>query len=384
METTQTAAPAKKWTSTAGPRQTKAVNEALSKINWEGKAYIELWGTIGGEEHRSILTPMFGSTSEAARAELAAIAEKYEYTVTVENHKAIIADATAAIPRVIAARPIVDKRRTPEQEADRIKQSNEAEAKRQAENKIKEAQNAEEKTRLLKDFPYLERLDQTTKSGHALTGANIRLILKKHFPGHTFKVTTSSFAGGDSCDVSWTDGPTEKEVKSLIGRFEAGSFDGMEDMYNYRADVWHGLFGDVKYLFAGRNITPEKYIEAGKQENIPVFLTEHGGLDRGKMDECSMRRISEAVNKTSYYTAPTTPAQDQSSDSTPQETTAGAATIRRNTEKGGIEIKYPDKPGPAVLEALHAAGWHWSRFNKVWYKKDTPENWTEAEKLAAM
>jgi hypothetical protein len=46
--------------------------------------------------------------------------------------------------------------------------------------------------------------------------------------------------------------------------------------------------------------------------------------------------------------------------------------IRVNTELGGIEIYFAQKPSPAVLADLKVNGWRWSNKNKCWYKKDSP------------
>lgn len=47
--------------------------------------------------------------------------------------------------------------------------------------------------------------------------------------------------------------------------------------------------------------------------------------------------------------------------------------ISFNEEKNGIEIKFDGKPERAVLENLKANGFRWSRYQKIWYAKDTEE-----------
>lgn len=44
------------------------------------------------------------------------------------------------------------------------------------------------------------------------SATEIRKALKTKYPGIKFSVRAKRFAGGSSVDVSWTDGPTEKEV----------------------------------------------------------------------------------------------------------------------------------------------------------------------------
>jgi hypothetical protein len=360
-------ATARKWTSTAGPRQTKAVNQALSKLQWEGKAHRELSGTIGGEEHSAILTPMFtGTLSPACIESMQTIGNKYGYTVTRDNYRQIEADCIAAIERVRANMPVVDNRITPEAAQERDQANKKRRIKQEEQAVIKAAENHTKAEALLKEYPYLETADNSTKSGHALAGANIRAILKSNYPGHVFSVKTSSFSGGDSCDVNWTDGPTDKEVNALILRFKAGSFDGMTDMYNYCSDVWHKLFGDVKYLSAGRQITPQRYIDAGETEGMPVFLTQYGELDRNKMDEAVMRHISNIIDGISYYTAPVTTAHN-----TPSEAGTGTTggQVRRNIPKNGVEVLFPAKPSLETIAALKSEGFRWSMTGKLWYAR---------------
>ncbi|MBA4192508.1 MAG: hypothetical protein C0467_31460 [Planctomycetaceae bacterium] len=86
---------------------------------------------------------------------------------------------------------------------------------------------------------------------------NIRRELKRKFPGVKFSVTSDSFAGGNSIDVKWTDGPTERDVKAIAYRHSAGSFDGSTDSYNYAENVFGELFGQSKYVNCSREWTLE-------------------------------------------------------------------------------------------------------------------------------
>jgi hypothetical protein len=56
----------------------------------------------------------------------------------------------------------------------------------------------------------------------------------------------------------------------------------------------------------------------------------------------------------------------------PQEHPAGELLVTSNPAKGGIEVKFARKPDPDVLDSLKRNGFRWSRFGKLWYKKDTP------------
>lgn len=60
------------------------------------------------------------------------------------------------------------------------------------------------------------------------------------------------------------------------------------------------------------------------------------------------------------------------------------ATCKLNADKGGIELYFPGKPSPTVLDDLKANGWRWSRFNSCWYKLDNSIARRVAAKYAAI
>lgn len=90
---------------------------------------------------------------------------------------------------------------------------------------------------------------------HAEVAKAIRQELKKSFPNTSFRVRSKSFSGGDDVSIDWTDGPTVKEVDSLIGKYQYGHFNGMEDIYEYsnsRKDI-----PQTKYLLTSRGMSDE-------------------------------------------------------------------------------------------------------------------------------
>lgn len=70
-------------------------------------------------------------------------------------------------------------------------------------------------------------------TGAAACAAAIRADLKKAFPGVKFSVRSENFAGGDAVRVGWEDGPTRKQVEAITQNYTAGSFNAMEDIYEY-------------------------------------------------------------------------------------------------------------------------------------------------------
>lgn len=49
-----------------------------------------------------------------------------------------------------------------------------------------------------------------------------------------------------------------------------------------------------------------------------------------------------------------------------------AAAYALNAERGGVEIRFPERPSAAILADLKAHGWRWSKFSACWYQRDTP------------
>lgn len=78
---------------------------------------------------------------------------------------------------------------------------------------------------------------------HAAAAKAIREELKAKFPDHKFSVRSSSFSMGNSVDVlcpASLDPDKVDEVQAIAGKYQAGHFDGMNDIYetsNRRDDL---------------------------------------------------------------------------------------------------------------------------------------------------
>ena len=79
---------------------------------------------------------------------------------------------------------------------------------------------------------------------------NIRIELKRNFPGCKFSVTQRDYT---CINIRWTDGPTTGQVEAIINKYSAGHFDGMTDCYEYSRDDFNKVFGDCKYIFTHRD-----------------------------------------------------------------------------------------------------------------------------------
>jgi hypothetical protein len=69
-----------------------------------------------------------------------------------------------------------------------------------------------------------------TYIGAADTARLIRSALKLAFPGVPFSVRSTSYSGGSSVRVHWTDGPSKAHVDAALSGFAGHDFDGSIDM----------------------------------------------------------------------------------------------------------------------------------------------------------
>ncbi len=136
----------------------------------------------------------------------------------------------------------------------------------------KAAARLKERNELPSKYPYLI-IQQPTGNlcGAVLAAKNIRIELKRSFPKIKFTVKSERYSGGNSVRVGWNDGPTVKQIKDIISKYEEGSFNGMEDIYEYNASEFNTVFGGTKYLFADRTESPELIARAAK--SIGINLT---------------------------------------------------------------------------------------------------------------
>jgi hypothetical protein len=106
----------------------------------------------------------------------------------------------------------------------------------------------------------------------AETAKLIRAALKESFPGIKFGVRSSTYAGGASIRVSWSDGPNGAQVKAVAGAFQGGYFDGMTD---YKGSRYHMLDG-VRTHFAADFVFCERdYSDAAIQRALDHVMNKY-------------------------------------------------------------------------------------------------------------
>ena len=68
----------------------------------------------------------------------------------------------------------------------------------------------------------------------------IRGELKREFPKCKFSVRSERYSMGTHISVSWSDGPTVKEVESITDNYYGTGFDGMTDSSTHHDGVLNG------------------------------------------------------------------------------------------------------------------------------------------------
>lgn len=130
-------------------------------------------------------------------------------------------------------------------------------------------------------------MNTKTITSWAATAKAIRKELKQKFPNTKFRVTFQGYAGGDSVNIGWTDGPTDKEVRDITDKYQQGSFDGMTDMYSFdnnRDDI-----PQTKYVFASRNYS--EIIEERARNILSKIDPEWSDMDRFKQNNMLWKRL---------------------------------------------------------------------------------------------
>jgi len=184
----------------------------------------------------------YGSSYKAINLQNGTLTTKQAYELKYLSEKKDNRIQTYITDRIFSADEIMDA-------IDFSKQKN---AERAAAVEARERAKLEELDSFKVRYPNLERQKESKKTPWALGAANIRTELKKAFPGIKFSVTSESFSMGCAIRVEWTNGPTAKEVESIVDKYEYGTFDSMTDCSGYKDEQFTGVFGGAKFVTTTR------------------------------------------------------------------------------------------------------------------------------------
>lgn len=164
---------------------------------------------------------------------------------------------------------------------------------------------ASETDRLAAEYPYL---NQVTRGGGKEAAKNVRIMLKRSFPGVKFGVTSDY----SKISIKWTDGPTNAQVSEVVARFDIGRSDAQTDYFYTEGTAWSGLFGGVQYLWTSRTESPElvaavlaQFMEGrALQATADDYIKCQGVFDWRTGDEFTRRQFTETLRSTSGSAAP--------------------------------------------------------------------------------
>lgn len=135
----------------------------------------------------------------------------------------------------------------------------------------------------------------------AETAKLVRKALKATFPGVKFSVRSSTYAGGASIDVSWTDGPTSYAVDSVLHLYSGASFDGMIDLKSYHDSMIANEDGSVETVHFGAD-----FVMGQRSYSEPVVEKVKAEIERltGAPYETSRRYELSAMRAADFEDAP--------------------------------------------------------------------------------
>jgi hypothetical protein len=113
-----------------------------------------------------------------------------------------------------------------------------------------------------------------TYTSAAMCAKAIRIELKMLYPDIKFSVTSQTYSGGCSVGVSYTNGPTSKEIESIISKYQYGRFDGMTDIYEITNSI--DDLPQAKYVGANRKCSEDIY-NACMDDAIEIMANDRFG-----------------------------------------------------------------------------------------------------------
>jgi hypothetical protein len=357
-----------KWTTdTANPPgkiQVGKINRALSDLRREHAMLEEKSGIIGKTEgfdqERSGYVGKWSIGGEnkerpEVTTALEVIGTRYSYTVSRDNAAQIVADAEAALPALIASRPIEDNRITQEQHDQ--KEVEHAAIQRQA-----ETQKSAKVAAFIAAYGSGEKI--TMQAGQMAIVAQLCFdntdSQSDYFDSHAHLGPELALL---VCPKGRED---EATARRGLNRFLELARLGDWSWHTEKYSMGHG-----NYLSGpGVEVSPE--VAAGRHYYRGGEIT-HGHWEiqfKGAYGDNTTLHTFKGYG-TAMEAAPAQAAES---------VTVGAATLTENAAKGGIEIRFPGKPEASVLDALKSHGWRWSRFGACWYHRadDATRNWAKS------
>jgi hypothetical protein len=127
------------------------------------------------------------------------------------------------------------------------------------------------------------------------TAKLLRKALKAAHPGVKFSVRSSSYSGGASIRVGWTDGPTAAEVDKTANLYRGATFDGMVDMKSYHDSLLANEDGTVELVHFGADFVFTERSESAEfraevAENLDGLDVAHAAGDSPVCEVCRLAK----------------------------------------------------------------------------------------------
>jgi hypothetical protein len=231
----------------------------------------------------------------------------------------------------------------------------------------------------------------------------IRGELKQAFPGQKFSVKSERH----SVRVQWVEGPSMDSVNAITKKFGGMHFDGMEDLTKYGVSQYNGeqvsfccytpdterhytlpvFKAAVEHVAASQFVWSDVDVTALEYKESIYSGTYLNAAPTDNTNCCYRNLDAEArdlLDSQSFYTVQAKNPKAAQAPPQEQNPTESAKTIAvsENTERDGVEIRFPVKPSAEVIDSLKIQGFRWSRFSECWYAKRLPEALAFAYSLA--
>jgi hypothetical protein len=287
----------------------------------EGKTYIERTGVIGGEAHEWALTDVMGPVRQDVVDAYNELGERFGWTVTRANYKDVVEAAAQATAAAKASRPVVDKRITPEQDAE-----NRA---------LTEARDRELQERAEREAALMEEV-------RAKAPAGAEAVVVAELQEDTSDPMTDYFAN--------------KTTRRVAIGYRYGQREDFAQLRQVAA-----LFPDTAHLAAKETERRDNYsMGAGN------YLSDHGSANFGS--GWVVRSYPLHANWGPHLTEVAVPDRPAA----PAVASSAGVVVRPSStgREGFVEVVFAEKPARETLDALKAHGFRWARGSGCWYGRD--------------
>lgn len=349
-----------KWENVnCGPIQCKRFSKAVSAASWSAKGIVELSGPMEDEskQSRTCMTAIVGGyVNQDVVDKLTALGSAYGWKLNKSDLPTIMGKLEQITTYGNAHKPVEDHRTTAEQRAE----------------------HAENRERM--------KQEQETKRAARLKGWQ------------------AIYGDDDSPTVAVPDGQM-----AVCLRLCFNNSDSMTDYFDYHATLSPDYAVLVQRKGPARESTARKALALLPDTlqaldwgwHTENYSMGHGNYLESEVFALSADQLEAAQGRESYRGGVVTHGhyelvfdkysvekrrhrcQGQRQETDKPAGPVSEATITRNTERDGVEIRFPAKPDASVLAALKAHGWRWSRPSVCWYKRYSAEAEQFASQLTA-